>query len=171
MSVAYTHNPYGGDTVNFRRLPDPSLGESTKIAEIPTDTPIRILHSRKVGEFTWHVVLLESNQVGWMREDVLLLEGKRRAQPNPISQLTTNIRGINIDLHNNTGFPNVNEVGAADYIRQLYNVSQGTGSTDIDRVFNEYRATLKPHLDAGKKIIFVLNHQTWGEGQNQWWEQ
>ena len=177
MSVAYTHNPYGGDTVNFRRLPDPSLDESTKIAEIPTDTPIRILHSQKVGEFTWHVVLLESNQVGWLREDVIKtyqtkldikvsVEDDSVPQPKPV----TEIRGINIDLHNPTGFPSVNEVGAASYIRQLYNVSQGTGSTDIDRVFNEYRATLKPHLDAGKKIIFVLNHQTWGEGQNQWWE-
>ena len=170
MSKAYTHNPYGGNPVNFRRLPDPTLDESTKVEGIPTGTPVTILHDQFVGDYTWYVVLLESDQVGWMREDVLLLEGKRRAQPNPISQLTTNIRGINIDLHNPTGFPSVNEVGAASYIRQLYNVSQGTGSTDIDRVFNEYLATLKPHLDAGKTIIFVLNHQTWGEGQNQWWE-
>ena len=79
-----------------------------------------------------------------------------------------NIRGMNIDIHNPGAHPNVNALGEMGYVRVLYNVSQGTGSTDLGRAFNQYRPALDPYFNAGKKVIFIVNHQTRGRGKNQW---
>ena len=186
IGITHYHEPQI-QAVNLRSYPDYASSQNI-VMRIPIGNLLAIYHEQTSDLGQWYLVTADvsgTHYGGWLFESVVRVLDQNTPKPPPSSEsgfntgvnvdpvpstLTHESRGINIDLHNNTGFPNVNEVGAASYMRQLYNVSQGTGNTDIDRAFNEYYAKLKPYLDAGKTIIFVLNHQTWGEGQNQWWE-
>lgn len=53
-------------------------------------------------------------------------------------------------------------------VRILFNVSNSSGSLDLNAAFAKYDNYLKTFLDNGMKIILIINHQTFGEGHYDW---
>jgi len=80
------------------------------------------------------------------------------------------INGVNLDLLSAAGKPNPNQLGKMQYVRLLYNVSMGTGSQDLNRAHSLYEPYLRACASAGKKVILVYTHQTYGEGAGYVWE-
>ena len=81
------------------------------------------------------------------------------------------INGVNLDLLSTVGKPNPAQLGKMQYVRLLYNVSMGTGSQDLNRAHALYEPYLRACAEAGKKVILVYTHQTYGEGAGYVWEQ
>lgn len=72
---------------------------------------------------------------------------------------------MNLDIYHPNGKPPV-EMLKVPMVRLLYNVSRGTGNLDFNRAYNDYAPYINQLLNAGKKVVLVLNHQTAGEGTN-----
>lgn len=91
------------------------------------------------------------------------------------------ILGMNIDIYNNLGRPDPNLLKNVGWVRLPFNVSKNPdlheghpnkyGNTDVGAAFNRYRPELEKYHRAGKKIILVLTHQTYGEGRGYVWHQ
>ncbi|MGB7340449.1 MAG: chitosanase, partial [Phototrophicaceae bacterium] len=83
--------------------------------------------------------------------------------------------GMNLDLYHPLGTPDPAALGNIKWVRFLYNVSfnpdipEGDparyGNTDLDATMQRYRPILEQYAKAGKKVILVFTHQTYGEGQ------
>lgn len=92
-----------------------------------------------------------------------------------------NVPGINLDLDHNGGTPEAAPLANLGWVRLLFNVSLNPtkaandpsryGNTDVDFTFNRYRPTLERYARAGRKVILVLTHQTFGEGAGYVWPQ
>ena len=128
IGITHYHEPHI-QVVNLRSYPDYASSHNI-VTRIPIGNLLAIYHEQTSDAGQWYLVTADvdgEQYGGWLFESVVKLPDE---DTPPASSIVTStqedIRGINIDLHNNTGFPNVNEVGAASYIRQLYNVSQGT---------------------------------------------
>lgn len=90
------------------------------------------------------------------------------------------ILGMNIDIYNDKARPDPNLLKNVGWIRLPFNVSHNPalheghpnkyGNTDVGAAFNRYRPHLEAYHRAGKKIVLVLTHQTFGEGQGYVWE-
>jgi hypothetical protein len=89
--------------------------------------------------------------------------------------------GMNLDMDHPQGRPDPAALRGLGWVRMLYNVSlnpnfpQGDprrhGNTDLDFTYNRYRPLLDRYIGAGLKVILVLTHQTYGEGQGFVWHQ
>lgn len=77
--------------------------------------------------------------------------------------------GINLDLMHPAGLPPADRLGGLGWVRMGYNVSNRTGSTDINAAFQRYAPTLERYVKAGYKVILTTSHQTYGEGAGYVW--
>jgi hypothetical protein len=76
---------------------------------------------------------------------------------------TANRNGVHLDPLNPVGKPSVEALGGIHWLRINYDVSFDQGHTDIHAAFQFYEPICRPYLEAGKRIIFVLTHETFGE--------
>lgn len=91
---------------------------------------------------------------------------------SPYSTLpATDFNGVNLDLLNALGKPAPNRLGNVTYVRLPYNVSRGVGSQDLNAAFELYAPYIDALHNAGKQIILVYTHQTYGEGAGFVWPQ
>lgn len=86
------------------------------------------------------------------------------------------IRGMNLDLYQPLGTPAPAPLANLGWVRINYNVSYnpvtGTyGNTDLNAAYARYYPLIKQYAAAGNKVILVLTHQFYGEGQGYHWEQ
>ncbi len=91
------------------------------------------------------------------------------------------VPGVNLDLDYRQGTPDPGLLKGQGWVRLVFNVSLNPslheghpnryGNTDVDFTFNRYRPVLERYARAGKKIILVMTHQTFGEGQGYVWPQ
>lgn len=98
----------------------------------------------------------------------------------PSRQPHGNPTGVNLDIFHPLGRPSPNRLGKIGWIRLPYNVSLNPdrpphdprryGNTDLDAVYRRYQPVLEQYARAGKKVLLVLNHQTFGEGAGYHWE-
>lgn len=85
--------------------------------------------------------------------------------------------GVNLDIDHPNGNPPANQLEGMGWVRLVYNVSFNPnahgdhryGNTDPNATFQRYRTTLEHLRSAGLRVILVLNHQTFGEGQGYVW--
>ncbi len=96
---------------------------------------------------------------GW-----LLLGRSPRSQPFCSGEI-----GVNLDVVHPLGAPNPERLGKMGVVRMAYDISQNTGSTDLNAAFNRYNPYLERLARAGKKTILVFDHQTYGEAQGFNW--
>jgi hypothetical protein len=90
-----------------------------------------------------------------------------------------NIPGMNLDIDHHLGAPPPEQLGTLGWVRLVYNVSLNPnfhdsrrhGNTDLNFTFNRYRPLLERYASAGIKVVLVLTHQTFGEGQGYVWPQ
>lgn len=78
--------------------------------------------------------------------------------------------GVNLDLMHRIGAPDPARLGDVTYVRLPYNVSMGRGNQDLDAAYDMYAPYLDRLLAAGKRVILVYTHQTFGEGAGYVWE-
>lgn len=82
-----------------------------------------------------------------------------------------NMTGMNLDMLHPLGKPAPERLKGLGWVRFAYSVSMGQGSTDLDRAYNFYTPFIDRYAKAGLKVILVLTHQTFGEGQGYVWPQ
>ncbi len=78
--------------------------------------------------------------------------------------------GINLDLLNPVGRPAISRLTGFKFARINYNISMGTGSTDLQHAHNIYGGYISSLVNAGITPVLVCTHQMWGEGQGFNWE-
>lgn len=83
--------------------------------------------------------------------------------PNTSASLDSNLTGINLDELEPLGTPNPERLGNLGWIRLPYNVSNGTGSVDIEAAYDRYHPLLEQYTQSGYGTIVILTHQTYGE--------
>lgn len=91
------------------------------------------------------------------------------------------VPGVNLDVEHALGTPDPAPLAGLGWVRFRYNVSLNPsrpegdparyGNTDLQATFNRYSPILARYRDAGLKVILVLTHQTYGEGQGYVWPQ
>lgn len=79
--------------------------------------------------------------------------------------------GINLDRLHHLGSPDPSRLGNMTYVRMAYNVSMGQGSKDLNKAYEVYAPYFSSLAKAGKKVILVYTHQTYGEGAGYVWPQ
>lgn len=82
-----------------------------------------------------------------------------------------NMTGVNLDPLHPLGKPGPERMKGLGWVRFAYSVSMGRGSTDLDAAYNFYNPFIERYAKAGLKVILVLTHQTYGEGQGYIWPQ
>jgi hypothetical protein len=80
-----------------------------------------------------------------------------------------NMTGVNLDMLHALGKPAAERLKGLGWVRFAYSVSMNRGSTDLDAAYNFYAPFIDRYTKAGLKIILVLTHQTYGEGQGYVW--
>jgi hypothetical protein len=83
--------------------------------------------------------------------------------------LGVNPVGINLDVFHQQGTPNPSRLGEIGWVRFGYNVSNSTGSEDINAALQRYLPIMQQYREAGYRIIFTTSHQTYGEGKADFW--
>jgi len=83
--------------------------------------------------------------------------------------LGVNPVGVNLDVHHTKGTPDPSQLGELGWVRFGYNVSNGTGSEDINAALQRYLPIMQQYRQAGYRIIFTTSHQTYGEGKMEYW--
>lgn len=79
--------------------------------------------------------------------------------------------GMNLDSLHPYGNPDPMVIAGVPFARMVFNVSRSSGSTDLNAAYALYSPYLQALKAQGTTPILVLNHQTWGEGQQYNWEQ
>jgi hypothetical protein len=77
--------------------------------------------------------------------------------------------GINLDVYHQLGKPSPAKLGNLGWVRFGYNVSNFSGSEDINAALQRYLPLMQKYRQAGYRIIFTTSHQTYGEGKNEFW--
>lgn len=77
--------------------------------------------------------------------------------------------GINLDVFHQQGKPSPSKLGDMGWVRFGYNVSNFSGSEDINAALQRYLPLMQQYRDAGYRIIFTTSHQTYGEGKQEFW--
>ena len=79
--------------------------------------------------------------------------------------------GVNLDIFHPLGKPGVARLKNMELVRLGYNVSMGKGNQDLQKAYDAYAPYIEEIQKAGKQIIFVYTHQTYGEGAGYDWNQ
>jgi hypothetical protein len=95
---------------------------------------------------------------------------------DPGLELGAPAAGMNLDLNFQYGTPPAAPLSELGYVRLGYNVSynpaNGTyGNTDLNTAYARYQPAIRRYSDAGIRVIVVLTHQFYGEGQGYNWDQ
>ncbi|MCU0512487.1 MAG: peptidoglycan DD-metalloendopeptidase family protein [Anaerolineae bacterium] len=90
-----------------------------------------------------------------------IVRGDAFAGVNPV--------GVNLDALHPLGTPPAARLGQLGWVRIGYNVSAGTGSQDVQAAYNRYAPLAERYTRAGYRVMFVTSHQTYGEGQAEFW--
>ena len=77
--------------------------------------------------------------------------------------------GVNLDVYHPLGRPKPSRLGVLGWLRFGYNVSNWTGSQDIEAALGRYLPLMEAYRRAGYRIIFTTSHQTYGEGRSEFW--
>ena len=77
--------------------------------------------------------------------------------------------GVNLDVYHPRGRPEPSRLGEMGWLRFGYNVSNRTGSQDIEAALRRYLPLMEAYRRAGYRIVFTTSHQTYGEGRSQFW--
>ncbi len=88
--------------------------------------------------------------------------------PRSAKVIDANINGVNLDVRHRLGAPNPARLNALTYVRMGYNVSNATGNQDLNAAYEVYAPYIDSLVNAGKKVILVYTHQTYGEGVYDW---
>lgn len=73
--------------------------------------------------------------------------------------------GLNIDLRNPNNVLSDDRLDQMPVVRFVYNVSNGTGNTDLSQAVPVYSPLINRRAARSLRTVAVLNHQTYGEGQ------
>jgi murein DD-endopeptidase MepM/ murein hydrolase activator NlpD len=73
--------------------------------------------------------------------------------------------GVNLDQQHPLGAPDPARLGKIGWVRFGYNVSNNTGSEDIQAAYNRYAPLAEKYVRAGYKVVFTTSHQTFGEAK------
>ncbi|MDQ7027646.1 MAG: peptidoglycan DD-metalloendopeptidase family protein [Anaerolineae bacterium] len=79
--------------------------------------------------------------------------------------LGVNPVGVNLDARHPLGTPDASRLGGIGWVRFGYNVSNSTGSEDIQAAYNRYAPLAEQYVRAGYKVVFTTSHQTYGEAK------
>lgn len=79
--------------------------------------------------------------------------------------LNINPVGVNLDALHPLGTPDPSRLGDIGWVRFGYNVSNNSGSEDINAAFNRYAPLAERYVKAGYKVCFTTSHQTYGEAK------
>jgi len=142
--------------------------QSAIILTIPVNSKIKSLESSeetnaKLGKPSGWLNVSYGDKVGFVSSFYL-----EEYKDNPKSGLEI---GINLDLRNPQAQPEPELLNKLEWVRFVYNVSNGTGSQDFESAYNLYMPYIQKCKEQGLKILLVLNHQTFGEGRNYVWHQ
>lgn len=153
-------------------------GQGTQFNKVgfmqPTDTAkplelhgfaIRKLNSTE-QQNQWLNVDTSAGVTGWAAAWLLQARSPRSAQP-----ANTRFNGVNLDLLHPLGKPDPARLRDVTYVRMAYNVSMGRGSQDLNAAYNLYAPYFDRLQAAGKQVILVYTHQTFGEGAGYQWNQ
>lgn len=93
-----------------------------------------------------------------------------------IQTMQAAITGVNLDYLHALGRPAPARLGRLGWVRFPYNVSydpaNGTyGNTNLTAAYARYRPFIEQYARAGFRVLLVLTHQTYGEGQGYVWPQ
>jgi hypothetical protein len=77
--------------------------------------------------------------------------------------------GVNLDQLHAQGTPDPSRLGRMGWVRFAYNVSNASGSEDIAAAYERYAPLAERYTQAGLRVMFVVTHQTYGEGQDMFW--
>jgi hypothetical protein len=77
--------------------------------------------------------------------------------------------GVNLDAMHIRGTPEPSRLGRMGWVRLAYNVSNQSGSEDIVAAYERYAPIAERYTEAGLKVMFVVTHQTYGEGKDMFW--
>lgn len=86
------------------------------------------------------------------------------------------ITGVNLDYLHALGKPAPARLGRLGWVRFTYNVSYDPangsyGNTNLTAAYNRFRPFIEQYARAGYRVMLVLTHQTYGEGQGYVWPQ
>lgn len=84
--------------------------------------------------------------------------------------------GVNLDVMERLGKPAPDRLKGLGWVRLPYNVSFNPdnstfGNTDLAAAFRRYKPYIEQCARAGLKVMLVITHQTYGEGQEFIWDQ
>ncbi len=112
----------------------------------------------------WLRVRVEGNKTGYAAAWFL-----EAADKIPTSVFDgVNPLGVNLDMFHQLGAPDPARLGNLGWVRLPYNISANVGSEDTDAAFQRFNPYLQALAQAGKRVILVLAHQTYGEGKFVW---
>lgn len=81
------------------------------------------------------------------------------------------IAGVNLDIFNPLGKPDVSRLGDMGWVRLKYDVSEDKGLLDLENSYNRHAPYLRQLKAAGYRVVMVFTHETWGEGRGYDWKQ
>ena len=157
--------------LNIRR------GQSIQFSRVGTMAPDEVAYSLEPHGTTIRKTMLSERENRWINLDTQsgvtgfgaawLLEARSSRSVLAVKDFN----GINLDVLNRLGAPDPSRLGEMTYARLPYNVSMGRGSQDLNAAYDTYAPYIDALLNAGKRIILVYTHQTFGEGAGYVWPQ
>lgn len=157
--------------VNLRVRSLPSIQGQILTQVNPSDElEIAELHGRvlaKVGvPEQWVRVRLPDGRIGFAAG--WFLRAAVEGQANIVFP-GVNIVGVNLDQLHPLGTPDPSQLGDIGWVRFGYNVSNNSGSTDLQAAYDRYAPLAERYVKAGYHLIFTTSHQTYGEGRDEYW--
>ncbi|MEL7235366.1 MAG: M23 family metallopeptidase, partial [Chloroflexota bacterium] len=152
-----------GQGTQFERVGSMGTDEVAYSLELP-GIAIRKLNTTST-ENRWLSVDTENGVTGFAAAWLLQARSPYSVLPD------VDINGMNLDVLNNLGRPDPSRLGQMTWVRLPYKVSMNTGSQDLNRAFELYAPYIEALNRAGKKVMLVYTHQTYGEGAGFVWPQ
>jgi hypothetical protein len=113
----------------------------------------------------WLRVRAPSGRQGWAAAWYLeAVESTELPPPTGVD-----VSGVNLDIQHPLGKPAADRLRGMGWVRFPYNVSRGVGSVDFNAAERLYRPFIERYAAAGLRVMLVLTHQTYGEGQGYNW--
>lgn len=154
-------------TVDGLRIREEPNVNATAKGQVYTTDELEVLERhgqilRKLGNTDrWVKVFTSRSLEGYTA--AWFVEAVTASQEPPIPTNLT-MTGINLDFTHRLGKPAPERMKGLSWTRFVYNISRGTGSTDIEAAERLYRPIIEAYVKAGLRIILILGHQTYGEG-------